>query len=580
MYLEEVKEDDKRITDAWKEDANGILVFVSPTLPLFMFISMTSYKTGLFSATVGAFIIEFYKKMSPDSGGQTVALLGQISQQLANFPNGTISSTANQPSRPSTSMIWVSAMWLISLVLSVTSALIATLLQQWARRYAETPKVPSEPNDRARVRLFLFSGTESYKMRLLVEIAPTLLHFSVYLFFTGLVIAFHNSTITTNKGVAIAVDVAVGVFGLAYIMLSILPCRDVRCPYRTPMSYILWYPWHTFLFFAARCLHWFLKQLHGCFVKPSLDGVITSPGQRRLVDWLNSCESAFKKHWRYLVDGFRKSVVNGAINAPEGDRKIITWLFGLLALSDKSKLRKFAASIPRHKVLDFIRPIESEKIVFRDPLLVLLRSCEVGEHTAGPDEDVRKRSLLVCLDVIHHISKTPSVPELNFVRANFANTGLMQTLWGDSDNAVRVTSRSICALIARRVVRRDRLEEEELRWLQEVTGETSHAIFNADVEARDRMNFKSFVHGVFSSQVDDFPTGDVTSFKETLAILLDVRTDPHFDLPTSQNQLSEKVRRMQQDDPQGSYEVINRLRLIFPFVPIPFPIPINHPGSQ
>jgi len=130
------------------------------------------------------------------------------------------------------------------------------------------------------------------------------------------------------------------------------------------------------------------------------------------------------------------------------------------------------------------------------------------------------------------------------------------------------------------VVRRDRLEEEELRWLQEVTGETSHAIFNADVEARDRMNFKSFVHGVFSSQVDDFPTGDVTSFKETLAILLDVRTDPHFDLPTSQNQLSEKVRRMQQDDPQGSYEVINRLRLIFPFVPIPFPIPINHPGSQ
>ena len=29
MYLDEVKEDDKRITDAWKEDANGLLVFVS-----------------------------------------------------------------------------------------------------------------------------------------------------------------------------------------------------------------------------------------------------------------------------------------------------------------------------------------------------------------------------------------------------------------------------------------------------------------------------------------------------------------------------------------------------------------------
>lgn len=28
MYLTEVKEEDMRITDAWKEDANGILVFV------------------------------------------------------------------------------------------------------------------------------------------------------------------------------------------------------------------------------------------------------------------------------------------------------------------------------------------------------------------------------------------------------------------------------------------------------------------------------------------------------------------------------------------------------------------------
>jgi hypothetical protein len=30
IYLDEVKEDDKRISDAWKDDSNGILVFVSP----------------------------------------------------------------------------------------------------------------------------------------------------------------------------------------------------------------------------------------------------------------------------------------------------------------------------------------------------------------------------------------------------------------------------------------------------------------------------------------------------------------------------------------------------------------------
>jgi hypothetical protein len=34
MYLNEVKNDDKRITDARKEDANGILVFVSLSVGL------------------------------------------------------------------------------------------------------------------------------------------------------------------------------------------------------------------------------------------------------------------------------------------------------------------------------------------------------------------------------------------------------------------------------------------------------------------------------------------------------------------------------------------------------------------
>ena len=79
MYLYEVRDDDQRISDAWKEDSNGILVFVSPNL-LTLFVSMTSFKTGLFSATVGAFIIEFYKTLLPGSGfgHQSVALLGRL----------------------------------------------------------------------------------------------------------------------------------------------------------------------------------------------------------------------------------------------------------------------------------------------------------------------------------------------------------------------------------------------------------------------------------------------------------------------------------------------------------------------
>src|SRR6266478_2658108 len=571
MYLNEVKEEDKRITDAWKEDANGILVFVSLHLLVPQFVIMTGFKTGLFSATVGTFIIEFYKKLSSDPGEETVALLRQISQQL---PNSTISSqsnTADQSSPPHASMVAVISMWLVSLVFSLTSALIATLLQQWARRYVETPKVPSEPNDRARVRSFLFLGTEKYQMRFLVELAPALLHFSVYLFFAGLVIAFH----TVHKRVAIAVYAAVGLFGVAYLVLTVLPFVGIKCPYRTPMSYILWYSLHPLFSALTWVIHWVLEQFRGWLVSPNLGGSMSS-GQRRLVGWSNSLETAAKKHWRYVTDGFGKSIIDGAKNLENGDRNIITWLFSHFTLYDRSKLQRFAASIPRNRVPELIPLTESGRIVLRDPLLTLLRSCVPDARATGPDnEDVRKRSLLVYLDTIYHIAKAPITPDLNFMRANFANVGDIRALLDNDDADIRVASHSICALVAKQVIR-EPLEEPQLRWLQEVTGETSNTIYNASIVARDRMNFKAFVYGVLSNQAGDLP---IVSFKETLAILLDVRTDRgtdiHFDMITSRNRLSEEVRWLQQGDPQRSNAVVGRLRSesMFPFLPPPLPPP-------
>ena len=565
-YLDEVKKDDERIAKAWNDDSTGILVFVSPNLLIPQFISMTSFETGLFSATVGAFIIEFYKQLSPNSGIQTVIP----------HANGTYTIIQSQSSPPSASIVWVNAMWLISLVLSLTSALMATLLQQWARRYGEMPDRPSDPNHRARVRSFLFHGTETYKMRLVVQIAPTLLHLSVYLFFAGLGIVFHK---INERVVAIAVYVSVGVFGVAYVALTILPCLDVQCPYRTPMSYFLWYPTHAILSFAAVCLRWFVEQLHGCLVQPGLDDPQDyTPTQRILVGWLESRDKAVKTHWRHIKDGIRKSIINSAINAEGGDCRIVTRLFNLLAMpvGDKSKFRKFAANIPRDKVLDFIPRIKSGKIVLQEPLRILLQSCAASPSVAGPDEEVRKRSLLVCLDAIHNIVKDPSVPDLNYVRANFANIGLMRAWLDNSDTAIRIASRSICALLAKQVFREEWLEEPQLRWLQEVTG--WRAVYGANPETKIRMNLKSFVNGVLSNQEGDLPTEDGTSFKETLAILLDVGDDAHFDTDF-QIRLSEEVGWIHHDDPEGSGDVVNKLRAMFPFLPEHFPQPAPAPQA-
>ncbi|KAI9512163.1 hypothetical protein F5148DRAFT_52238 [Russula earlei] len=495
-YMKEVKEHDTRITDAWKEDANALVVF-----------------TGLFSAIVGAFIIESYKKLSPDSGDQTVYLLGQISQQLTNFMNGTLlNPPLGQQFSPDISIICVNTLWVSSLVLSVTSALFATLLQQWSRRYIQMPYIQSMASEQARVRSFLFLGTQKYKIRLAVETPQALLNVSVFLFFTGLVVFFFK----IHQTVAIVVSISVGLFATAYFTATILPCVDHMCPYRTPISNIWWYPWHASLALATLFLRWLVAQFRDCLV-PDGSGEVRSFLHNKLLGWLNVWGEAIKKRRDHLKRGFGKSIIQGALDAPvDVDRKALTWLFSHLALADNTKLPQFVANIPRDEIVKLMTPpLELEsgkmKMVFREHLLTLLHNCAFGTPTIGLEEQERKNCLLVCLGAIHHITKTLITPHgysrsdesilLNDLRTDFAKSSLMQVLWVDPDAAIRVISRSICALLARRLVTGDRFEESDLRWIHDVTGEPQSSIYGATHrDALDHVNRKSFVYGILSDQ--------------------------------------------------------------------------------
>ena len=292
-----------------------------------------------------------------------------------------------------------------------------------------------------------------------------------------------------------------------------------------------------------------------------------------IVDCFEALEGFTKKQCRYLKDGLEKSIVNHySIAQGDGDQEMVMSLFSSLALGDKNKFLKFAASIPRDRVLDLISPIKSGKFILREPLVILLRCSAAGTGATGPDEDVCKRSLLVCLDAIHHIVKVPNIPDLSFVRINFANIGLMRALWHNSDSTIRVISRSICALIAKQVLKMVQLEEAELRWLQEVTGETSNEIYNAEIATRNPMNLSSFIYEVFSYRVDRLSTEDALCFKETLAILLDVPSGDHFDTNIFRDRLSEELgwiqRYLDARDLQSSRQVIDRLISMFSLSPI------------
>ncbi|KZV62196.1 hypothetical protein PENSPDRAFT_591766, partial [Peniophora sp. CONT] len=119
-YLKDAEEEDKYLPKSWEANTGSVLTF-----------------TGLFAATVAAFIIESYKSLSPDSGDQTVALLTQLLAVTANVSSPIDSTrmaiTDSFKARPSA--IIVNVLWFSSLIIALVCALLSTLIQEWSRDY-------------------------------------------------------------------------------------------------------------------------------------------------------------------------------------------------------------------------------------------------------------------------------------------------------------------------------------------------------------------------------------------------------------------------------------------------------------
>jgi hypothetical protein len=563
--MNEAEKYDGRIAESWKANSDGLLVFVRPSLLLFpLFIVMTTLKTGLFSATVGAFIIEFYKKLSPDSGGQTVDLLCEISQQFSDFTNRPARACSppqtSQSFSPSASIVWVISLWMISLILSLSSALFATLLQQWARRYVQMPQIPGPPKDRACVRSFLFFGTRKYQMRMSIETAPALLHLSVLFFFAGVVILFYDIHTT----VANIVSLFVSIVALAYFSLTFLPYFRHDCLYRTPMSNMLWYIAHASLFSAAICLHRFLGGLHS-FLVGANPGSITSDIQRFLVRSLETLGGVIKKHKQRLKDGFGDTIVQRLKQLSDTNvyLEALTWWLQLPSMDEESKAQQVLTCIPRDTVVQLMGHYKGRS-VFLEHLLTLLRSCEPGSSSTGLAENERRIRLLMCLRTIHSITLDSDFNDnTGFIRRNFAEFGRMQAMWAHSDPEVRITSRSICASLARYLLRTRQFERSQLAWLRDVTGEEPRTIFGADPDTQARMNLKAFVFGVLAHQQGDLPAEHATSFTESLANLMDAGTQRPFDSTAFRTRLPVLIADIQQSTAAGSAEIVDKFDRMF-----------------
>ncbi|KAJ7926634.1 hypothetical protein B0H13DRAFT_1972430 [Mycena leptocephala] len=220
VYVSEAHKYDKGLVESWKADMEGMLIFA-----------------GLFSASVTAFLIESYKTLTPDAANTSATLLAQISLQISAAQSGSDFIVPDgTPFAPSAASLVCNTLWFISLGLSLTCALAATLLEQWARDFLHRTDIRSEPAARARVFSYLYYGMRRFNMHAVVEIIPLLLHASL-LFFLGGLLAFLipvNTIIMAINALLLAIVVIV------YSLLTILPLFYSDCPYRTPLSGVLW----------------------------------------------------------------------------------------------------------------------------------------------------------------------------------------------------------------------------------------------------------------------------------------------------------------------------------------------------
>ncbi len=163
---------------------------------------------------------------------QNVALLAQISTQVSSIaPQVSIPSTPPPPFpqfTPDFSDVRVNVFWFMSLVFSLSAALLATLVQRWVRNYMHVFERYSNPLKSARLRQYLHEGAEGWYMPVVAEAVPSLVHVALFLFFLGLA----DSLLSLNTTVGVTTVIPISACGFLYVFSVFTPVIYPQAPFQ------------------------------------------------------------------------------------------------------------------------------------------------------------------------------------------------------------------------------------------------------------------------------------------------------------------------------------------------------------
>lgn len=193
-------------------------------------------QTGLFSAAVAALLAISVPDIRPNPQDISAIYIQNMFHLLANATTSQSIVLPTPLDPPEFSApgyaIWVNALWFLSLVMSLTGALLAVLVKQWADSYLRATQERQSAQDRVKTREFCANGLKKSRVSLIVRSVPTLIHVSLFLFFSGLLIWLIN----INHLVFWPVVVWLGLCGIGYAYVTVIPILHHDSPYLSPLS--------------------------------------------------------------------------------------------------------------------------------------------------------------------------------------------------------------------------------------------------------------------------------------------------------------------------------------------------------
>jgi hypothetical protein len=456
MYLDRAEDEDTKMAEGWKDDAEGLLVFVGPCT--------TSYSFSHNLESIDWFILGCRcsiarsnpPRYSAEFAGRLGVLLGTNLSATAFQSNGTrisIPSSLTDPSQPFTppaAAVWVNGLWFLSLLISLTCALLATLLQQWARRYLIVAHPRYRPRKHARIRAFYAQGVENLHVSWTVEALPTLLHISLFLFFAGLSVFLFG----VNHTIFNVVIAWVGLCVVVYAYLTFLPIIYKNSPYSGPLSALV-----------SFCLTGMRYRLFQLFEKFPRGHTICIPRSR---------EARSARPDNFFSHSMRKTAEEFALNMEPGiDHASLLWTFE--SLDEDKELEEFFEGVPALCSPDaatnaqqgFIRPQERKL----SSALIGLMNRTLSSNLVN--DFVKQRRMIICTKVVDATSLLGPWWTLNrvllgewrgFLRC--IDFGLLAQKWkSNSHEVTKFYARCAVAVIISTV------QEREDRWFQLACGQ-------------------------------------------------------------------------------------------------------------